>query len=85
MIWSKPHVRAAHDVTTLVDHFPYAKASKLVQAKGQARALTRYLAESHELTEPEVKEQLELFTRLQSLARGASDIRVQDPPSRDPA
>ena len=64
--------------TVLLRHFPYATPKALEQARIGPTALSRVIAESHDLTEPEAREELDNFLALQSLARVALDMRAQD-------
>lgn len=66
------------NLQALAKRFPYASAEDLTLIKDEPVAMTRVLARSHDLTEPEAREELENFLDLEALARAASDIRSHD-------
>ena len=71
MIWSISKTLAALRTPAFKREFPFARPQDLEETHGEKIKMTRYLAQSHELTEPEVREQLELLAMREHLARGA--------------
>ena len=67
------------NLSAFMQRFPHTPEQALEQARIGPTALSRVIAQNHDLTEPEAREELEHFLDLQSLARAALDIRSHDP------
>ena len=70
--------KASQNNVAFAREFPFAKPRDLAKMKGHTDVLTRYLADCHDLTEPEVHDQLEQFELRQHLARAATDVRFMN-------
>ncbi len=66
------------NLPVLMHRFPHAKAQEFDKGKISPNALSRVIAQSHDLTEHEAREELDQFLDLQSLARSALDLRTHD-------
>ncbi|MCT4556114.1 MAG: hypothetical protein N4A53_15640 [Pelagimonas sp.] len=60
----------------LEQRFPHMDKSRLDQPPRDSAALTRHLAEVHDLTLGEAREELEHFFSIADLARQAPDLRA---------
>ena len=60
----------------LLQRFPHIDQARLSEAPRDSSALTRHLAESHDLTLGEAREELEHFLSIADLARQAPDLRA---------
>ena len=69
--WST-HMRA------LMQRFPHAEAGAWQMAQHEPAEMTRVLAQSHDLTENEAREEMENWMFVQSLARDTTDVRSHD-------
>lgn len=78
MAWSKVTSHWNFNLQALARRFPYAASSDLKAANEEPIAISRVIAKTHDLTEPEAREELENFLDLQSLARDAADLRSRD-------
>lgn len=78
MAWNNLTANWSVNLQALARRFPYANARDLDLVKEEPMAMTRVIARSHDLTEPEAREELEQFLELQNLARDAADFRSHD-------
>lgn len=78
MTWNDMALNWTINLRALAQRFPYAETRDLARAKDVPDELTRVLAASHDLTEREVRAEIEDFLFVQSLARCTADFRVHD-------
>ncbi|MDB9708041.1 hypothetical protein OAA76_05660 [Planktotalea frisia] len=79
MTWAQFASNWKFNLSAFMQRFPHTPEQALEQARIGPTALSRVIAQNHDLTEPEAREELEHFLDLQSLARAALDIRSHDP------
>lgn len=63
---------------TLLRRFPHADQGQLTQSKAEPDAVARHVAQTHDLTEFEAREELQDWMFVQGLAREAADLRSHD-------
>lgn len=78
MAWNNLTANWGINLHALARWFPYASKENLAVFKEEPIAMTRVIAKTHDLTEPEAREELENFLVLQNLAREAADFRSHD-------
>lgn len=78
MTWNELAANWGSNIRALMGRFPHADEGALTVVKDKPADLARALADAHDLTELEAREEIEDWMFLQSLARDAADIRTHD-------
>jgi len=76
--WTKLTENWSENLQAIARRFPHVSAQMLDPLKGELMEISRVIAQTHDLTKPEAREELENFIDLQSLARKAADFRSHD-------
>ncbi len=74
MNWHELSANWDNMVSRLEGHFPRIDRNRLVDQPRDSRALTRHIADAHELTVEEAREALQDFIEIEGLARRASEL-----------
>lgn len=78
MTWSELAKNWNSNMRALMRRFPHADASALSRAKDAPVEMSRVVAQSHDLTEFEAREEMENWLFVQGLARDTADVRRLD-------
>ena len=78
MAWTKLTENWSENLQAIARRFPHVSAQMLDPLKDELMEISRVISQTHDLTKPEAREELENFIDLQSLARKAADFRSHD-------